>query len=43
MKTIKVKGFEVPVGAMGAVAEIITDNELETPSPAWTKMAISCM
>jgi hypothetical protein len=29
MKTIKVKEFEVPVGAMGDVAEIITDNELE--------------
>jgi hypothetical protein len=29
MKTIKVKEFEVPVGAMGDVAGIITDNELE--------------
>ena len=29
MKTIKVKEFEVPVGAMGEVAGIITDNELE--------------
>lgn len=29
MKTIRVKEFEVPVGAMGDVAGIITDNELE--------------
>ena len=29
MKTIKVKEFEVPVGAMSEVAGIITDNELE--------------
>ena len=29
MKTIKVKEFEVPVGAMGEVAGIITDSELE--------------
>ncbi|MGZ3851079.1 MAG: hypothetical protein ACXVMS_07640 [Flavisolibacter sp.] len=29
MKTIKVKEFEVPVDAMGEVAEIITDNDLE--------------
>lgn len=29
MKTIKVKEFEVPVGVMGDVAGIITDNELE--------------
>ena len=28
MKTIKVKEFEVPVGAMGDVAGIITDNDL---------------
>ncbi|RZK20108.1 MAG: hypothetical protein EOO43_11320 [Flavobacterium sp.] len=28
MKTIRVKEFEVPVGAMGDVAGIITDNEL---------------
>ena len=27
--TIKVKEFEVPVGVMGEVAGIITDNELE--------------
>jgi hypothetical protein len=29
MKTIRVKEFEVPIGAMGDVAGIITDNELE--------------
>jgi hypothetical protein len=29
MKTIRAKEFEVPVGAMGDVAGIITDNELE--------------
>lgn len=29
MKTIRVKEFEVPVGAMGDVAGIISDNELE--------------
>jgi hypothetical protein len=29
MKTIRVKEFEVPVGVMGDVAGIITDNELE--------------